>query len=132
MPVTVSLFTLDIGGRTFAFDTGDISFGDAETKEVQKNVGTDIVKFTLRKRQVTFTIRGANSGDLTALYQERDNNITQLVNASGAVAGTDIAIGADTIYSALLLDVQAGPPITIAGVPIVEQVQVRYDSQVYV
>jgi hypothetical protein len=40
MPVSVALFTKTIGGRQFAFDTGDISFGDAETKEVLKNVST--------------------------------------------------------------------------------------------
>lgn len=132
MPVAVSLYTKTIGGRQFAFDTGDISFGDKETKEVMKNVGTDIAKIPLKKRQVTFTIRGANAADIQALYAERDDTITRLVNATGVVEGEDIEIGADTIYNALLMNVTAGPPITVAGVPLVEQVQVVYDSQVYV
>jgi len=131
MPVTVALYTKIIGGRQFAFDTGDISFGQAENKDVLKNVGIDIVKITLQKRQVTFTIRGANAGDLAALYTTRENNITRLVNANGLVQGEDLQIGGDVIYNALLLDVQAGPPITVQGVPIIESVQVRYDSQVY-
>lgn len=132
MPITVALYQKTIGGRTYAFDTSDISFGDAETKEVLKNTGVDIVKIPLRKRQVTFTIRGVNSGDIQTLFTARENTITQLVNATGTVSGEDIAIGADTIYNALLLDVQAGPPITVGGIPLVESVTVRYDSQSYV
>lgn len=132
MPVQVSLYQQQIGGRTFAFDSGDISLGDGETKEILRNVGNDIVRFTIKKREITFTIRGANATDITSLYAERDNNITQLVNATGPVTGQDIEFGGDTIYSALLLDIQAGAPITVAGVPIIEQVQVIYRSQVYV
>lgn len=132
MPVSVALYTKQIGGRQFAFDTGDIAFGDVTTRDVPKNVSTDIVNIPLRKRQVTFTIRGANSADIQTLYAARDNTITQLVNATGVVQGEDITIGADTIYNALLMDVQAGPPITVGGIPIIEQVTVRYDSQVFV
>jgi hypothetical protein len=132
MPIKVALFSKEIGGNPYAFDTGDIAFGDAETKEVTKNVGSGIVKFTLRKRQVTFTIRGVNAAQITNLYAERDNSVLRLVSAVGEVTGEDITIGADTIYSALLLDVQAGPPTEIAGIPLIEQVTVRYDSQVFV
>lgn len=132
MPISVALFQKVIGGRQFAFDTGDIAFGDAETKEVLKNTGVDIAKIPLRKRQVTFTIRGANAGDIQSLYAARENTILRLVNATGVVQGEDIQIGADKIYNALLIDVQAGPPITVAGIPLIEQVTVRYDSQVYV
>lgn len=129
MPITVALFNKTIGGRQFAFDTGDIAFGDAETKDVVRNLGTTITTITLRKRNVTFTIRGANAADITTLYTARDNVTNQLVNATGPVAGEDIPIGGDVIYNALLKDVQAGPPITIAGVPVIESVTVRYDSQ---
>lgn len=132
MPITVALYQKQIGGRTYAFDTGDISFGDAETKEVLKNTGVDIVRIPLRKRQITFTIRGVNASDIQTLEAARENAITQLVNATGVVTGEDIVVGATTIYNALLLDVQAGPPITVGGIPLVEQVQVRYDSQSYV
>lgn len=132
MPIAVALFQKNIGGTNYAFDTGDISFGDAETKEVLRNIGTDIVKIPLRKRQVTFTIRGANSANLQSLYAARDNSINTLINAAGTITGENIPIGADVIYNALLLDVQAGPPITVAGQALVEQVTVRYDSQVYV
>lgn len=132
MPVSVALYQKEIGGRTFAFDTGDISFGDAETKEVLKNISTDILRIPLRKRNVTFTIRGANATDIETLYAARDNTITQLVNATSAVAGEDIVIGGDTLYNCILIDVQAGPPITVAGIPLIEQVTVRYDSTVYV
>jgi hypothetical protein len=132
MPIDVDLFTLDIGGRQYAFDTGDISYGDAETKEVPKNLGTSIINLSFRKRNVTFTIRGANGTDLENLYQTVDDNKLALVNATAPVTGEDLQIGADTIYDALLLDVQAGPPLNVGGNSIIEQVQVRYDSQVWV
>lgn len=132
MPINVSLFQKVIGGTQYAFDTGDISFGDAETKEVVKNVGTDILSFTLRKRQVTFTIRGANAANITNLYQAREDSILQVVNATEPVTGEDIVLGGDTIYSAILVDVQAGPPIGIGSTSLVEQVSVVYDSTVYV
>lgn len=131
MPITVALFSLNIGGRDFAFDTPDISFGDGNTKDVERNIGSDILKFTLRKRQVTLTIRGATKDDIEGIYAELENNINRLLNANGPVAGTNIVIGADTIENAILLSVQSGPPITIGGVPVIEQVQVRYDSQSY-
>lgn len=132
MPINVSLFTKTIGGTQYAFDTGDISFGDAETKEVVKNVGTDILSFPLRKRQVTFTIRGANAANITSLYQAREDSINQLVNATEPVTGEDIVIGGDTIYGAILIDVQAGPPIQIGSTSLVEQVSVVYNSTQFV
>lgn len=132
MPIAVALYQKQIGGRTYAFDSGDISFGDVETREVLKNTGIDIVRIPLRKRNVTFTIRGVNSSDIQSLLTARENAVLQLVNATGAVTGEDIPVGADTIFNALLLDVQAGPPITVGGIPLVESVTVRYDSQVFV
>lgn len=131
MPIDVALYQKEINGRTYAFDTGDISFGDAGTKDVLRNTGIDIVSVQLRKRQVTFTIRGATGADLANLYAERDNNIIQLLTST-TVLGEDIQIGQDTIYKALLLDVQSGPPITVAGQALIESIQLRYDSQVYV
>lgn len=132
MPIQVALYSKQIGGKTFAFDTGDISYGDAGTKEVPINVGVDVLTVTLRKRQVTFTIRGATGADLQNLYTERDNVITQLINATAPVTGEDIQIGEDIIYSALLKDVQAGPPINVGGRSIIEQLTVVYDSTVFV
>ena len=132
MPINVSLFQKIIGGKQYAFDTGDISFGDAESKNVVKNVGTDILQFTLRKRQVTFTIRGANAADVASLNQAREDSILQVVNATEPVTGEDIPIGGDTIYSAILVDVQAGPPIGIGSTSLVEQVSVVYNSTVFV
>lgn len=131
MPIEVALFQKNIGGKNFAFDTGDIAFSDGETKNILKNTGTGIVTIPLRKRQVTFTIRGANSSDIQSLFQARDNSVLALINATGDIAGEDIVIGADLIEGTLLTQAQAGPPITVAGIPLVEQTTVRYDSQVY-
>lgn len=132
MPVDVALYTKEIGGRQFAFDTGDIAYADGETKNILKNIGTNIATIPLRKRQITFTIRGANASDIQTLFQARDNSIITIVNAAGEITGEDITIGADTIYNTLLILAQAGPPITVAGIPLVEQTTVRYDSQKYV
>lgn len=130
MPIQVALYTKTIGGRQFAFDTGDISFGDAETKDIPRNTGTDITTIQLRKRSVTFTIRGANAADIQAMYGERDDNITQLVTA-GTVTGADIEISGDTIYNAYLRQVTPGAPITVAGQPLIEQTTVEFVSQQY-
>lgn len=132
MPIQVSLFTFTIGGKQYAFDTGDIAFSDASTKQIPKNVGTDILEIPLRKRRVTFTIRGASGTDLTNLVAERENVLLQIVNATEPVTGDDIQIGADIIYSAILTDVQPGVPIEVGGNSILEQVQVVYDSTVFV
>lgn len=132
MPIDVALFQKNIGGKDFAFDTGDIAFGDAETKQIPKNVGTDILTIPLRKREVTFTIRGANSADIIALFAARESSINQIVNATEPLAGEDIPIGADTIYGALLIDVQAGPPIKVGTTFIVEQTTVVFRSTRFV
>lgn len=131
MPITISLYQKTIAGKTYAFDQDDISFGDVETKEVQRNIGTDIVTISLRKRQVTLTVRGANANDLASLYAEREANIMLLLTSDGAVTGEDITIGADTIYNTLLLDVNPQAPIVVAGIPLA-QVELVYNSQVYV
>lgn len=132
MSIQVALYTREIGGRQYAFDTGDIAFGDAETKEVDKNVGTDILSIPLRKRQVTFTIRGANAADVEALTQARSQSILDIVNATEPLTGEDIQIGGDVILGAILIDVQAGPPIGIGGTSLVETVAVTYNSTVFV
>lgn len=131
MPIEVALFQKNIGGKNFAFDTGDIAFSDGETKNILKNTGTGIVTIPLRKRQITFTIRGANSSDIQSLFAARDNSVLALINATGDIAGENIVIGVDTIEGTLLTQAQAGPPITVAGIPLIEQTTVRYDSQVY-
>lgn len=132
MPIQVNLFSLVIGSITLAFAQGDISFGEVETLDVPVNVGVDILSVPLRKRQLTLTARGVNANALASLFQERENVVETLLNATAPVTGDNIVIGPDTLYSMLLSDVQITEAPIQVGSNSTTTVQIVYNSTVYV
>lgn len=138
MTAKLEYFSLEVGGngtpgtgREFAFDTSDISFGEAENRQIPKNLGDNIVNLTFRKEQVTFTVRGANNQDYEFLEAVKNANRDALIGATGSIKGTDIKIGAKVIENALLLDVQASAPSIVLGDALYETITLRYDSQIW-
>ena len=123
MTIPVILFTF----RGYAFDSGDISFGEAETRDIQINRNGDINTVQIRKESATFTLRGATDVDLIKFEAERANNVINLIN--GSAIGEDIAILGKTLFSALLYSVQPSAPISVAGNTIYEQITLEYRSQ---
>lgn len=131
MPITSSLFPLTIEGVQYAFAQGDISFGDGETQDIPLNLSTAVETIQTRKREVTFTARGVNANKLQALYAARDNAAEQLATATEPVVGTDMTIGADTLYSMILVSVTAEAPILL-GDNSITNVTIVYRSTVFV
>jgi hypothetical protein len=125
MPIPVALFQF----RGKAFDSGDVSFGQAETKDIQINRNGNINKVQIAKESVTFSIKGAIDADLGQFDSERSNNVLGLIN--GSVIGEDIDILGKTIYSAILTRVSPSAPISVNGVTIFEQIELEYASQVW-
>lgn len=129
MAVSIVLFQLDIGGRTIAFDSGDISFGQGETRDLAFNRNGKISTVTVAKAQVTLTIRGGTSADLAAVEAERENNIDALI--AGTEVTQNIDIGGKMIGNALLKQVNPSGPITIQGTTNFETIELVYESADY-
>ena len=101
-------------------------------RSVPVNVGVDILSVPLRKRQLTLTARGVNANALASLFQERENVVETLLNATAPVTGDNIVIGPDTLYSMLLSDVQITEAPIQVGSNSTTTVQIVYNSTVYV
>jgi hypothetical protein len=125
MPIPVALFQHE----GYAFDPGDVSFGESESKDILINRGGLINKVKIRKESVTFKLKGATDVDLQKYEAERTNNVIGLIN--GSVTGADIPILGKTIYAALLTDVKPTAPIAVNGITIFESIDLEYQSQVY-
>lgn len=112
-----------------AYDSGDISFGDGESKDITINTGTTINKVTLTKKTVTFKARGCSGSDLAILESKRDAAISQMLR--GGAPGADINILGKVIESAYVSKVTPSAPIKVDGIVIFESIDTEYTSQVF-
>lgn len=112
--------------RGFAFQPGDIQFGDGESLDVLINSGGRQTKFQVSQTTVTFTVKGALASDVASFETERANNIRSLLNRTAV--GEDIPISGKIVPGALLLKVTPTAPITIGGVEIIESMQLEFRS----
>jgi hypothetical protein len=115
--------------RGFGFKQDAISFGDGESLDININRGGNINKIPIVKRTVTLKVVGATDTDLTTLENERENNISGLIN--GSAATIDINILGYVIPSALLTKVTPSAPITVNGFNIFDSIDLLFESQVY-
>ena len=125
MSLGVTFFQL----RGFAFKQDAISFGDGESLDVNINRNGVINKIPITKKTVTFSLVGATDTDLVSLQNERDNNISGLIN--GSTAGEDIDIFGYTIPQAVLTKVTPSAPINVNGFNIFDKIELVFESQVY-
>ena len=125
MSLGVTFFQL----RGFAFKQDAISFGDGENLDVNINRNGNINKIPITKKTVTFSLVGATDIDLVSLQNERDNNISGLIN--GSVAAQDINIFGYIIEQAILTKVTPSAPINVNGFNIFDKIELVFESQVY-
>lgn len=123
--IEVELFTF----REFAFEPGDISFGDGETKDVIINSNGKLNKVQISQPTITFTIKGAIASDVEAFDAERANNIRALLNRN--LSGETIEIAGKTITNSWLARVTPSAPIKVGGIEILESLQLEFRSQDY-
>ena len=112
MPVSVALYQKEIGGRTFAFDTGDISFGDAETKEVLKNISTDAVPAP-GKVEVGSADRNGTVVGSTRKMMQLLRTIPLNKNAMDQTPAENMIAGATSTESPILADAWNNPIIFV-------------------
>lgn len=125
MGIPVTYFSYD----GLAYDSGDISFGDGESKEITINTGTAINKVNLTKKTVTFTARGCSNANLTALEAKRDAAVRSMLR--GQTPGVNINVLGFTIEKAYLSKVTPSAPITVDGITNFESIAVEYSSSVF-
>lgn len=125
MTLGVTFFQL----RGYAFKQDAISFGDGESLDININRGGVVNKIPIKKRTVTLTIVGATDTDLVQLQNERDNNISGLIN--GSAVPENINILGYIIEQALLTEVKPSAPITVNGFNIFDKIELTFESQVY-
>ena len=111
----------------FAFDTGDISFGEAENKQISINYGGNIEQINIRRRSIQFTIRGALETDVVALDQVREDNIRAMIARQDL--GVDFNVAGIQIYKGYLADVTPSGSITVEGTEILESLQLTYNAR---
>ena len=122
MPISVKLFELD----GIAYASGDVQIGEAENLAPPINTGKTILTVPLRRRRLTLNARGITETKVQGLDAARSNSVTAILG--GSPSGDEIPLPGLTITNALLLDYQPGAPIYVDDTPILEQVQLVYDS----
>lgn len=127
--ISVELFTKTINGQVFAFEPADISFGDGESKEVLINSGGKITKVSISQPTVTFTVKGAIASDVVSFDALRGDNVLALLNRTAI--GETIEIAGKTITNAYLAKVTPSAPMKVAGIEVIESVQLEYRSMDY-
>ena len=115
--------------RGMAFDSGDITFGEAENKDIFINRAGTINKVNIKKDSVTFKIRGGTDVNLAAFEQEREDTVIGLIN--GTATPEDIDILGRTVSSAVLTKVTPSAPLSVAGNTIYESIDLEFQSQVW-
>lgn len=125
MGIPVTLFQYD----DLAYDSGDISFGEGENKELNINTGTQIVKANIVKFSVTFKARGCTGANLAQLEAKREDTIKGLLR--GNTAGETINVFGKVITNAHLMKVTPSAPITVDGITLFESIDLEYVSQDY-
>jgi hypothetical protein len=122
MPISVKLFELD----GIAYASGDVQIGEAENLAPPVNTGTIILTVPLRRRRLTLNARGITEALIQGLDAQRTASINSILG--GSPTGDPIELPGTTITNALLLDYQPGAPIYVESIPLLEQVQLVYDS----
>lgn len=125
MGIPVTYFQYD----GLAYDSGDISFGDGESKDITINTGTAINKVAITKKTVTFKARGCSGANLAGLEAKRDAAISQMLR--GGAAGENINVLGKVIENAYLSKVTPSAPITVDGIVNFESIDTEYVSQVF-
>lgn len=122
MPISVKLFELD----GIAYAAGDIQVGEAENLAPPVNTGRTILTVPLRRRRITLNARGITESVVQGLDGQRVASVNAILG--GSPSGDPIDLPGVTVTNTLLLDYQPGAPIYVESIPLLEQVQLIYDS----
>lgn len=124
--VSVSRF---ISFQGYAVSPEDVQFREAASQEVLLNHNGVLVPAKVIRWAVTLTLRGITQSQANAFVREARNNNQAMTR--GAIAGEDLNFGVRTIRQAVLTSAQATPPITVGTTPLVEALQLDYQSLVF-
>lgn len=124
--VSVSRFVTFQG---YAVSPEDIQFREVAAQEILLNFNGVLVPAKLIRWGVTLTLRGVTQSQANAFVRESRNNNQAMTR--GAIAGEDLNFGVRTIRQAVLVTAQATPPITVGTTPLVEALQLEYQSLVF-
>lgn len=134
MPINVALYTTNFNLAAlpqFAFNPDDISFGEADTRDISINRAGDIQTIQLKKDSVTFTIRGASDTDLGDLETERETQLVNLITNPAPTTQPNLVVLGKTIFAPILYRVAPSGPITVQGQVIYESIEVELRSPRY-
>jgi hypothetical protein len=116
MPVAFSLFIFD----NYAVEPNDISFGEAETKEIKESNGSSGWKrIRVVRPSITITIRGISVGEASSYIAQ---------SSQGGSATRTITVAGKTIQSAKLKSAKPSAPISIAENEVLDSLELLYES----
>lgn len=127
MPIAVSVYTQF---RGFAVAPEDVQEGEVEAIEILLNRNGQISKASVRRKSLSITIRGLAENEVGAFVQEADANNLRLIRGSAVVES--IALGEFRLTDALLMKATPSMTIEVAGMRLVESLQLEYHSLRYV
>lgn len=128
MPISVENYTQFKG---FAVAPSDIQLGEAESKTlpVLSEEG-QLLNSTFRRYSLQIVVRGIrqDQADPFLLAASQANlNLFQ-----GSPQKENISLLGRTFYQCVLVNCQASQPISVAGSPLIEELTLTYESQVFV
>lgn len=116
--------------KGYAVAPEDISWGEAASNEVSINRGGTLTTSKLTRYTVQLTLRGLSESQASAFVTEAKANTRRLIRGSATLE--DLQFGSKTLEQSVLITAVPSVSIAVAGVGIVEQLQLTYESQVFV
>jgi len=128
MPIAVGSYTIFKG---FAVSADDIRPGEAESKTlpVLSEAG-QLLQATFRRYSLQIVVRGIRESDASGFLLSAQQANLNLFN--GSPQKEDIALLGRTFFECVLVDAQISQPVTLNGTALVDQLQLTYESQVFV
>lgn len=111
----------------FAFERGNISFGEAQSEEIPLNYGGNIERVNIRRRQLQLTVIGALDTDVVALENKRQENVRAMINREDI--GVTVSVAGITMEKMYLANVEPSGTIRVEGTEILEQMTLTYNAR---
>lgn len=126
MPVSIQLLQFE----GFAVLPEDIQFGEANSTEILVNRNGAISNFSVARDTLTVTLKGINANQAQGFVDLARNNRQSLVRSGNAPLRT-ITIAGKTLINACLIKATPSGTIKVAGLELMESLQLEYQSLFY-
>jgi hypothetical protein len=116
--------------RFKGFEVDGVSFGNAESQQVEVNNNGTRSQFAYTRQSITINLSGVPTGSVSSFFGEAANNRRNLRNAPGT--GETISLLGVSISNCVLLQASpSGKTNTVGGTEYVDSLSLSYDSTIW-